>query len=410
MDTDFQAMFEELRAQFQRRIPGGLTFETNDRLRRILESESSGRKDKQDILRRSYDSMMSWMKREEPTSVQQKDVLQPHEDTVKYREVEYNVVVNSKDRNWILNKNQNRYNFTVQFNTNFRPQGSGYQAIVNTRIRNITRIEFIKAILPVEGLSTPILLDASSQPHLGFDSVLSLPSVTVNVDEFTGNNYGTSNDIDKSLAICQYDATWRSDCRNRGYSLFFPKFMKAQRVYSPTPLANLQALSFQLQDPQGNLLSSSPDSSVLNGIYMGSQLPGSVYSTDAYIFLKTVDYFPQWGYSQLDKVFVQGISTDTTFSEWLQGPEGHPVVGTAWIDLSGNMKDGANSVGYANWIILPNNLEDPEFISYTFSTTDVMDLYFTNASILNLSRQVQLYIRLITREYDLVSSVRADNV
>lgn len=425
MDTDFPSMFEELRAQFNRRIPGGLSTEADNHLSATLEktlNDTQGKVERKDVLRRSYDSMVSWIKSGEPM-LQQKDILQPHEDTVKYREVEYNIVVNSKDRNWFLNTNQNRYHFTVQFNTNFRPQGNGYQAIVNSRLRNITRIEFIKAILPVEGLSVPIALDASSNPQAGFDSVLSLPSVTVLVDEFTGNNYGTNNDIDKSLAICQYDATWRSEIGwnkqvNRGYTLFFPKFMKAQRVYSPTPLANLQALGFQLNDPQGNLLSKIPDSLVFTGIYLGSQTTGSAYSgSDSYIFLNMNKYFPLWSYSQLDKVLIQGVTGNASFSEWIEESGGHTVVGIGY-GTPGSITDGANSVGYANWVIIPNKLDDEVTgAPYVFSSDDAAMMTSITASlvgepggILNLSRQVQLYIRIITREYDLVSNVRADNV
>lgn len=419
-------MFEELRGQFNRRIPGGLSTEASNHLSVTLEktlNETQGKVERKDVLRRTYDSMVSWIKGE--PMLQQKDILQPHEDTVKYREVEYNIIVNSKDRNWFLNTQQNRYNFTAQFNTNFRPQGNGYQAIVNSRLRNITRIEFIKAILPVEGLSVPITLDTSSNPQASFDSVLSLPSVTVLVDEFTGNNYGTNNDIDKSLAVCQYDATWRSEIGwnrptpvNRGYTLFFPKFMKAQRVYSPTPLANLQALSFQLNDPQGNLLSKIPDSSVFTGIYLGSQTTGSIYSgSDSYIFLNMSKFFPLWSYSQLDKVLIQGITGNASFSEWIEDSAGQSVVGIGYGDSSG-FTDGPNPVGYANWVIIPNKLDDEVTgAPYTFSSNDAALMTSITASlatepagILNLSRQVQLYMRIITREYDLVSNVRADNV
>lgn len=424
MDTDFPSMFEELRAQFNRRIPGGLSTEAADHLSDLLETtiNASGHMDRKDILRQTYDSMVSWIKGE--PMLQQKDILQPHEDTVKYREVEYNIIVNSKDRNWYLNTNQNRYHFTVQFNTNFRPQGNSFQAIVNSRLRNITRIEFIKAILPVEGLSVPITLDASSNHQTSFDSVLSLPSVTVLVDEFTGNNYGTNNDIDKSLAICQYDATWRSEigCNkptvNRGHTLFFPKFMKAQRVYSPTPLANLQALGFQLNDPQGNLLSTNPDSSIIKGIYLGTQTTGSIYSgSGSYILLNMTTYFPLWSYSQLDKVLIQGITGNVSFSEWICRSAGHSVVGIGY-GTPGAIKDGSNSVGYANWIIIQNKLDNevtgaPYLFSNsetTLMTSITATLADEPAGILNLSRQVQLYIRIITREYDLVSNVRADNV
>jgi len=376
-----------------------------------------------------------------PFGIQQKDVLQPHEDTVKYREVEYNLVMNSKDRDWLNNMTQNRYNFMIQFNTNYRPQGYGLQAHINTRLRNIVRIEFIKAILPVEGLSVILPQDCSGNislattPQNAFYSVLALPSVTVLVDEFQGNNFGTNNDIDKSLAVCQYDATWRSDTLwnktgiNRGYTLFFPKFMKAQRVYSPTPLSNLQTLSFQLHDPEGNLLSKSPDASLLQSIAFGNDVSGSCYSSSNYIFLQMKEYFPLWSYSQMDKLLIQGLSFQyptnpaaaTALINWLQDDGGHSVIGTAYGPDAGSVTDGHNSVGYANWIIIQNRLVDPATgatgTNY-FTGTQAGDVIFGDFLIgfpqsggaLNLSRQVQLSIRIITREYDLVSSVRADNV
>jgi hypothetical protein len=270
------------------------------------------------------------------------------------------------------------------------------------------------------------------------------------VDEFQGNNYGTNNTIDKSLAVCQYDATWRSENVwnkpgvNRGYTLFFPKFMKAQRVYSPTPLSNLQTLSFQLQDPEGNLLSKIPDSSALSQIRFNnaSDLSGTscyIYKnakpspdvSGEYIFLKTQEYFSLWSYSQLDKILLQGLSAiqdasgvpipgSAELNNWLQDSAGQSVVGTAYGDVSG-VTDGFNSVGYANWIILRNQFVDPstgltglKFFSGTKSGDESLSTaligYPQSGGTLNLSRQVQLSIRIITREYDLVSSVRADNV
>jgi hypothetical protein len=378
-----------------------------------------------------------------PFGVQQKDVLQPQEDTVKYREVEYNLVMNSKDRDWLNNMTQNRYNFVIQFNTNYKPQGYGLQAHINTRLRNIIRLEFIKAILPVEGLSVILPHDCSGStslattPQNAFYSVLALPSVTVLVDELQGNNFGTNNDIDKSLAVCQYDATWRSDSLwnktgiNRGYTLFFPKFMKAQRVYSPTPLSNLQTLSFQLHDPEGNLLSKNPDASLLNTITFGddSNVSGSCYSSANYIFLQTKEYFPLWSYSQMDKILLQGLSFQypakstaaTALIDWLQDDGGHSIIGTAWNDTTNTVSDGHNSVGYANWIIIQNRHVDPATgatgLDY-FTGSLIGDAAFgsflagfpQSGGALNLSRQVQLSIRIITREYDLVSKVRADNV
>lgn len=474
-------MLADLRSTFTKKIPGGLTDAADTRLQKTL-THYVGEVERvkgsaMDTLSLTYESMAKWYRKnlvpekfesevdpdtlfaslkttEKPDPkaapfgfpelqkvaelprvvstpyVQQKDVLQPQENVVKYRESEYNLIMNSKDRDWTAATTQNRYGFTIQFNTNYRPQGFGINANIQTRLRNIVRIEFVKAILPVENLDTTV---ASA----GCYSVLAMPSINVVADEFQGNNYGTNNTIDKSLAICQYDSTWRPDhfgssAVSRGYALFIPKFMKAQRVYTPTPLANLQTLTFRIQDTQNNLLSTLPDSAALATIAIGNTLTGSSIYIDnlgSYIFIRTGIWFPQWSFSPLDKIIVQGNSFisgaqpagSTEFVTWLQGSAGHSVVGVAY-DLSGSeIEDGSNTVGYSNWIIIQNRFADPKSGSTEldyFTKSDEGDAelgadllnYPQEGAVLNLSRQVQLTVRIVTREYDIGSNVRPDNV
>ena len=486
----FQEMLADLRSKFNAKIPGGIDDTADARLQKTLThyvgevERVNGTPSMMDILRLTYDSMAKWYRRTLTTEtfttemdaatvfatlrtkrkkqtpegapfdgpelkkiaelprviptgyVQQKDALQPQEDVVKYREAEYNLVMNSKDRDWANNTTQNRYNFVIQFNTNYRPQGFGLQANIQARLRNIVRIEFVKAILPVEGLDVSI---PNATPSDSFYSVLAMPSVNILADEFQGNNYGTTNTVDKSLAVCQYDATWRPDhfsnqTMNRGYALFIPKFMKAQRVYTPTPLSNLQTLSFRIQDSQDNLLSTVADSLSITSLAIGNTLTGpSAYidTSGAYIFIRTKEWFPLWSFSQLDKILVQGLgfisgsqpTGGAEFVKWLQIAAGHTIVGCAY-DASGNgvsATDGCNSVGYSNWIIIQNRFLNPQlgqtgldyFTGSALSEEELAaDLlrYPQKGAVLNLSRQVQLTVRIITREYDLMTNIRPDNV
>ena len=131
----------------------------------------------------------------------------------------------------------------------------------------------------------------------------------------------------------------------------------------------------------------------------------------------------------MDKILIQGLSfqypTDpaasTALIDWLQGSGGHSVIGTAYGSVAGSLTDGFNSVGYANWIIIQNRQSDPATgatgLNYFTGTqlgdnalSTFLETFPQSGGVLNLSRQVQLSIRIITREYDLVSSVRADNV
>jgi hypothetical protein len=382
----------------------------------------------------------------QPSHVQQKDFLQKQENVVKYRETEYNLVINSKDRDWVNSKDQNRYNFSVQLGGT-RPQGVQLQTKLTHQFRNIVRIEFIKAVIPVEGLdvvtlqtceSSGDIITTTSSSDQAFYSALAMPYVQVMMDEIVGNNYGTNDSIDRSLAICQYDAAWRSEVvsvgtlTNRGYTLFFPKFMKAQRVYAPAPLASLQQMSFQILAPENQLLSKSSDAAALQTIVFSNQLDpssNSCYSTDntgEYLFLKTSSWFSLWAFSQIDKVQLAGLNLGSStvaleFVRWIQREEGHVVVGIGHTPLTtppNTVDDGPNECGYANWIIIRNRFYDPSTTGscnrHYFGSPDeeitIVPPTVSGAAVLNLSRQVQLVMRIVTRDLDPTSSLRPDNI
>ena len=376
--------------------------------------------------------------------IQAKDLVTPMEDVVKYREVENNLILNSRDRNWLLNTKENRYNFSVVLDSASREQGTGAQVTIRNRFRNIVRVEFVKAILPVESLDTVVpryccdgTTTSDAAPTNAFYSVLALPYVNVTLDEMTANNFGTKNSVDQSLAICQYDSTWRTDQlnhhreTNRGYTLFFPKFMKAQRVYAPTPLASFQRLSFQVLDPEDHVLSKTPDAAMISRILFGSDVSGSCYADPSgeYLFVQLKEWVPAWTFSQLDKVLFAGLTaTDSTAAtcallDWLQRDEGHIAIGMSHINDDGTVTDGANACGYANLLVIRNRFADPSTGAcgldyFSGSAEDDATLAaavadfpedYQKGGVLNLSRQVQLVLRVVTREMDSATNIRPDN-
>jgi hypothetical protein len=199
-------------------------------------------------------------------------------------------------------------------------------------------------------------------------------------------------------------------------------------------------MSFQLLNPEDQILSKSPDSVAIEQIIRGDDMAGtSCYvaattGSDSYIFLKTSKYFPLWSFSQTDRiklgglVFVDASSTTqaagNALISWLQRDEGHVVVGIAHSLVATPLTaiDGANSDGYANFIIIRNRIVTDTTTGVSgldrFTTND--DAFFADfraypvgyegAGALNLSRQVQLVLRVITREYDPTTNVRPDNV
>lgn len=384
---------------------------------------------------------------------QPKDFLQPQEDIVKYRENEYNLVLNSKDRDWLVNTGQNRYNFGIILGSSDTEQGRTLNASLQTRLRNIVRIEFIKAILPVEGLDVVVGNDCSGSTPIGtdtnsFQSVLGLPFVQVTMDEIQGNNVTTNSEVDRSLAICQYDSTWRSDTIttttrvNRGYTLFFPKFMKAQRIYAPTPLANLQKMTFTLRTPENQIISSASDSSSIKRILYSSDVSGGCYGENGYsavpgfqagyLFIETTTWFSQWAYLRPDRIKFAGLSfldaqgvAGTLLRRWLEQEQGHTVIGIAHMDASSTpnlVADGPNDHGYANCIIIRHRFLDPTTSGapsrFLFSGDLAGEPVFGNTvggagatgGVLNLNRQVQLFLRIVTRDMDAATNIRPDNV
>ena len=480
-------MLDSLRDTLNQKLPSGLTPAADSRLQRVLRHFTQevqrvrGSVDEKEVLRATYDSMVAWFRShksqlgveqpktqtafealpvnpelaailqqmregpkpspvhqeelaivepslERPRIFQQMDLLPRQDAIVKYREVENNLILNSKDRDWLHSTSENRYNFSVQLDAASRPQGTGLQAVIQNRFRNIVRIEFVKAVLPVEGLDVVITKDCTVEPDAyiadkSFYSALALPYINLMLEEYQSNNYGTDSTIDKSFAVMQYDATWRSDNyhsrtnTNRGYTLFFPKFMKAQRTYAPTPLASLQKLSFRLQNPENQLMSKNPDAVMLESIIFSSTLAenatcyrDTVTFADAYIFLETTELFPLWSFSQIDRILIAGLTDGSPgLQTWLQDPAGHIVVGTAYGGVSG-ITDGWNACGYAKYIIIRNRFTDPKVSCAREPFTDEPGPVTTTGGVLNLSRQVQLFLRVITRELDPTTNVRPDNI
>jgi hypothetical protein len=393
------------------------------------------------------------------------DYIIPQEDVVKYKQTEFNLFVTSSDRDWLRNTKENRYNFSVLFNAQDRRTGFGYNVAVQQRLRNIQAIEFVKAILPVESLTTLVRLTDGTPT---FDNsrvvnVFALPCVGVQIDELENNGFSSKPDDNKTFAVLQYDSTWSSDLSaperysgapaniltKSGYTGFIPKFLKCQKVYSPTPLSTLNRLSFRLERHAGNLLSDDPDVFFIRRVCMSNAFTSigtdsTIYNSspvlNSYVFLNTNKYFPYSAVSEGDNILIQGMvprePTDPSlipgmkdFELWLNRADGHYVIATGYVDpVTGALRDGRNDAGYCNVIILRNRFNDPTtgsvgrdsayFGGSVGAETTISDILddtneqpdFTGGGCLNLSRQTHIVLRIVTRDMDASSNIRPDNV
>jgi hypothetical protein len=263
------------------------------------------------------------------------DTLIKQEDVQSYKEVEYNLSIYSADRKWeqSTNTGENRFNFTVNLYSGNNANGLSIMPKGASRLRNIVRIEFVKAVIPIEVTEMVVRKTSSSKnPDLmttiamaqaiaansgsagnptamgptnvasfvdtlrlyqelvgssGYNTITKIPYkydttylknvyafpfITLNVSELDTNTYGTNNAMDNAFGILQYDSNWTDNTDSLGFTSLIPKHMKCQRVYSPTPLATLNKLSIRLQQPNGQLVNSTSDTIDISGAFLSTEV------------------------------------------------------------------------------------------------------------------------------------------
>jgi hypothetical protein len=392
-------------------------------------------------------------------------------DTMAYKETELNLFVYSGDRDWVSNSQETRYNFTVNFDPSNLPSGLRLNPTSTVKFRNIVRIEFVKAIVPGEGLDLMVYkTGVSAYASDNNMNVLSYPYIQVRIPELDNNVYGTNNSVNSAFGVLQYDANWISDsgiATQRGFLAMIPKFLKCQKVYSPTPLATLQKLSFRFERPDGTLLSKTADTLDITNIFPthvidnGFALAGgsatsyeydpAVESTtiglttfttsSAYYWIQSSKYFNHWTVSKGDRIIIKNLtfpgvqptgSAALQMAElfpYLQQDSGLVVVDTGVITdvttgVSAKFTNSYNSQGYANAILVRGKFADPDTgifkpvslggVADDFSATSLSRYLVNNTlsagRLLNQSHQVQVAMRVITRELDSTGILRPDNL
>jgi hypothetical protein len=379
--------------------------------------------------------------RDRPTLPQ--DMIKAQDDIISYRENEYNLYVYSADRDWVNNNTESRYNFSVNFDPANNKPGFGFSPATNIKFKNITRIEFVKAIMPVESCDTLLVSNAVPSPGSGFatstdlnTNIFSYPYLQVRIPELDTNGYGTNDGANRAFGMISFDGYWTADsqAKNKGFARMIPKFLKCQKVFYPTPLATLQKLTFNLQKPDGTLVCDSKDTLDLAGFYMSDQVtnPGQYYdSASSWIWINTATFFNKFMVTQGDRVQFKNVAMTNAFSGTIPGlnnfisfitrAEGH-LVSDIGYKVSTTFTSGANAVGYANCIIIKNSFADPTTGSTSLnlwggtSATNSAFLSQLNSTpaatgrFINLNHQIQIILRVITRDMDSASRLRPDNL
>ena len=395
------------------------------------------------------------------TSAQQM-IITREPDTMTYKETELNLFVYSADRDWVSNSQETRYNFSVTFDPANLPTGLRLNPTSTVKFRNITRIELIKAIMPGESIDDNYVSRTYNSGTTTFTysspyniNILSFPYVQVRIPELDNNVYGTNQSLNAAFGVLQYDANWIYDTANssqRGYFAMIPKFLKCQKVYTPTPLSTLNKLSFRFERPDGTLISAVPDTLDITQIYGSKGVAASTtfpYGFDntveagtgsAYYILKTSTYFNYLTVTKGDRINIKNLAWNGTPSAAqqqaltdlltiLQDEAGLLVVDVGYgTSPSAGITLGGNTQGYCNFIVVRGRFTDPTTGSITtnvvggqadgsngVATIGSLTEYITlntlrTGRLLNASHQVQVSLRVIVRELDSTGFLRPDNL
>jgi hypothetical protein len=245
---------------------------------------------------------------------------------------------------------------------------------------------------------------------------------------------------------------------NRGFLAMIPKFLKCQKEYYPTPLSTLQKMTIDIRRPNGELITSSPDTFTIAGIIApqigaslvyGTTFPFTVPTTNskynitipttsnypANFIVVTQTFFSKFEICKGDRLQMNGYSyadgalNDPTygqslrgFSNWINTNEGHIALDFAYTSINSSgqpiLIDGFNDVGYANCVIIQARYSDPTTGNIQLNPFDpnmgvVLNSFgislLSPVRLMNLNKQLNLVFRIITRELDSLPQIRPDN-
>lgn len=278
--------------------------------------ESSGRGDGNPTIARPGPTYAS-------RSVLQQDLIIKQEDIQNYKETEYNLSIYSGDRGWDGPSNdQNRFNFTVNLFSGNSPTDVNLMPKSANRIKNIVRIEFVKAVIPIEATDIIVRKLTSSDSPNYIQALLNAQAVAI-----TSVNAGVA--------------------------------------VASTSAANLAQLNLNKLIEYNNLIGDSPETS---GLY-GSSFNHTKYDTE---YVKSVYSYPfiTLNVSELDtNTFGTNNSMDNAFGI---------------LQYDSNWSDNTGSLGFTS--LIPKHMKCQRVFSPTpLSTLNKMTIRLQqpNGSLLN---------------------------
>ena len=368
----------------------------------------------------------------------------------KYIEKVHYININSVDRNWTANPNENRYNFQVKFNQNHDYSGG---ANISNMYRNIISVELVSAVMPmdtyVDPFDTRIYMGLSRYPYL-----------LLRIEELDNVFRGTNNWVDKAFSTMIFDKVFYTNTLStdyitgtnsivqstpkqgfageylRGFMKYNPAYFEKKKFYN-NPLANLSRMTINITDPRGNFVNNQKDVLTISNIQYTSNLaaitPNSTellptdawpYSTQSdykYVQISTSTYFSNRLFRIGDRILIQNFAFNSTstgtndgkFASFINQEQGHIIIN---LDVETNGDDNTKNRGFLSNIYIspPGSLNTANQTVTAGTYYDNTSLNLSNVSVfgsmIDVDLQTQLLFRIVTRDPDTTGTLNPINI
>ena len=255
---------------------------------------------------------------------------------------------------------------------------------IDSMYKNVVSITLTKLLLPMNDY----IHDVFCNINCDRPTILSLPYVLVQIDEFDGIYRGTNNIVNKTFCKLIYDGYY-NNTDSRGYIEFSP-INNEKKEFSPNPLSSLNSLSISILKPDGTLLNNKNDMVKVKSI----ELDGTKLK------ITTNIYFHKFDMNVMDKIIIKRfnlINTDTDSYElekFINSSDGHFIgeIGTP------------NTYGFTNLIYIdPPGTIDYDTGVFTIEpniATLLLSQNNDNTFIVNVSMQNYMEFKIDTLEGD----------
>lgn len=338
--------------------------------------------------------------------------FQSDEDNInkyEYQEKSYNIIISTTDREW-SSLFKETFSFQLKFNTSetsteMRSTYSDYlqseRTMIMEKFQGSNSLSIPLNIKNIESIYISKLIMPNRQIYLGngnFNKTINFKNILIHIDEISNVIYGTNDNLNKAFA-CMIGHSNFDDTINY---LEFDNMCPLGKIYTPAPLNNINTLTFNFTDEEGNKLNYMHDSLSL------SKLKFNITDDNKKNFIKitTKEYFSRLNYIEGDVVMFKNIKHDNlskNVEEYINQKQGNKIY------FFNSFSEGSGELSI-------NNLENEFYISKQGDYTNILsnsasykpvsytetELNFTDSNnLLNRNLQLTIEMEINTKEKNL---------